>query len=104
MSFTRQLTAPARAWVLVAGGGGDCLVQLSDPGPVEVYRGVVEPTFVEPRDYGVLLYDQGLQEIAFDLDETTGVWIASRHEETNRVVVSCSGTDPNAVEPPVEAT
>lgn len=95
MSFTASVTAPAQEWRLVASGPGDCFLQLQDPGPVEVYFGEDTPTWVEPRSKGALLDAQGLLEITFNgMVAADKVYIASRHAETNGVLVIGSGVAP----------
>lgn len=94
MSFTAEYSAGQGAWIEVA-SGSEAVVQLQDPGPVDVVVASSTPATGESAPKGIVLDDQGLMEISLTgLAEADSVYVRSRHDEINRCVVIGSGSAP----------
>lgn len=93
MSYTQKFTATQSAWLKVVDGPTHAFLQLQDSGPVYV---VVAPGPPNSGSFdGVELDAKGLQEIAIDnMEANDAVYIRSRHDENNAVLVMAPGSPP----------
>ena len=93
MSYTKEFTATQGAWLKVADGVANAFVQLQSSGPVKIAVAQSLPGLESWT--GAELDDAGLQDLSIDgMEAGDAVYVRSRHDEDNLVVVVAPGVAP----------
>lgn len=95
MSYTKEYTATNGAWTTVIDGQTSGAIQLKDDGPVLVHIGASAPA-ADSEEAFELARDEGyLRGLNFtSLEGTDKVFVRSRHNESNKVVATSTGSAP----------